>query len=1308
MRTRELIIVLFIFSTTFTHAQTNKLHFDRYNTSNGLSNNRVYSILQDKQGFLWFGTLDGLNRFDGYSFSIYRNIPLDSLSLQSNRIISMFEDSSGNIWLFTKKNGVNRFDPKTEKFYHYKSIKGTNTNLYNIEIERVKETKNKIICMYSGNMLFKYTPTTDDFSFVSINDSNIVKNQGQKQSIIKTIKVNYGLDVEITHIISEHNFNWIATKRNGLFLLEKKANSIDIKKYDQPPFDNAEIKCLYKDHSGIVWIGTKNKGVFKHNPLTRNFIHYNAFNSNESELKEETIRAITSDKEGNLWLGTYNEGLIKFNLNTNKTTTYKHIPGNKSSLSNNMVRTLYTDINGTIWVGTYSGVSKYNPINDSFKNYLPVNADETPTDVSDSSHIYYNRVYGFDNDFFGNLWIANWKGLSKLNPKTNTFKHYPSSFFGLDNIREVYVDKNNIIWIGAEFGGLVKFNSLNENFERYSPSKDINSLAHQNVFAIHESSDNKLYISTFNGLSVLNKQTGNFKRLTASDGLGSNMIYGILEDKLGQIWLTTTNGLSVLNPKNNSITTYTENIGLQNNEFTEGAYYYCEQRNEMIIGGINGINIFNPDKIQEDTITPQVVITSLLLSQKPVDINYKEHILDKVINYTSEISLKPSHKVITFEFTALHFAIPQQNQYKYKLEGFDKDWVNTNSGRRYATYTNLKPGKYIFKVLASNNDGVWSKKPTTIKVTILPPYWQTWWAFLIYVVIVVILMLVFRHYSIRSMQMKSALKLERIKREKSDEIHQMKLNFFTNISHEYRSPLSLIIEPIDDILQSNPNTTISDCLEQLKLIQNNSKKMLHLTNQILDLRKIEMGKMKILVSKTSLGEFINDVLINYKELAVHKNIKLNYKAPTEPIWAWIDRTKFEQILSNLFSNAMKYSHPDKGLIDISLSLEKEFSYNQAFILGQIPKNKFALITIKDNGIGIPQDYIEKIFQQFYRVDSAFSLTVQGSGLGLALVKDLIELHHGAIAVKSKEEKGSTFYLLVPIGLKHFNKSEIKEISDIHKEANDKSLQLMTSDIFTPELAEYNYDINKKTILLVEDNPELLNYTAKILSDEYNILQATDGAMGIEMAFKKLPDIIISDIMMPKKTGVELCQILKNDIKTSHIIIILLTAKTAEEHLIEGYLNKSDDYIIKPINKKLLKIRIRNLLENRELLINNIDNIKKQGKILNNISPLDKDFLERINEIVTLNISNVDFNVEKLSNEMGMSRSNLHIKLKALTQQSASDYIRGLRLNQASTLLREQKKNINEICYEVGFNTPSYFIKCFKDKYGITPKEYCQI
>lgn len=1287
-------------------AGVTKLHFEHINTENGLSNNRVYNMYQDQQGFLWFATLDGLNRYDGYSFKVYKNIPGDSLSLQDNRILFIYEDSHGFFWLGTQNNGLNRFNLRNETFKQFNQFKNNSGVLPSINIDLVKEDKDGNLFAYAGTSLFQYDYQTRQFNF--IHDSATPNSYSEEfKQITNRIKDKYGIQVLVQSVVSEKEMRWINTHRHGLYIEDISQQNPEIERYTYPPFDNKiETKCIFKDNAGIIWVCTKNRGVFKHNPHSRKFVHFSSFPVKDEIIEDVTVRAITEGHDGSLWIGTYNIGLLKFNQKQNTFTLYQNKEGDQNSLPNNMVRSLYTMPDGTIWVGTYGGVSKYNPKSDNFTNYLPKNSNEVVSEVTDSNHLYFNRVYNFATDYFGNLWIANWEGLSRLNIKTNKFAHYPKEYFGVDNIRKVYVDRNNSIWIGCEYGGLVRLNPLTGDFNRYMPEDNLTSLANQNVFSIYEANNGTFWITTFNGVSMLDRATDKFVTYTTKDGLAGNMTYGIMEDELNRLWITTTTGLSMFDVANKEFKNFTEDIGIQNNEFTEGAFYKRKLTGEMIVGGINGFNIFKPEEIAPNNIPPKVALTNLKILNKTVDVSNEEgNILQQGINFTDDITLKNSDKIISLEFSALHYAIPDKNQFQYKLEGFNETWVNADYAHRYATYTNLPQGKYIFKLRAANYDGIWSESADLLTITILPPYWKTWWAYTIYAVLIAVLLLAFRKYSMYSLQIKNQLKLEKLKREKADEINKMKLDFFTNVSHEFRTPLSLILSPVENLINAPCNAYIGNFRDQLHLVNNNAKKMLQLTNQILDLRKLELGRMDIRVEETPMVLFTRRVVLNFKELALHRGIKFDYFHPGEEIFAWVDRDKMEKVIYNLLSNALKFTHDNTGIISVKIETNSHFDVGSGFLTNKISDDKHLVISVKDNGIGIPAGVLKKIFKQFYRVDNMQTLSIQGSGIGLALAKELVGLHKGAILVQSHENEGSMFSVILPLGKGHFNVGQVNENGGQVRLQEEKGF-VANKDILLYDKGETERKDKAQTLLIAEDNHELRSYICSLLNDTYNIVEADNGQTGFQKAIDFVPDLIISDIMMPVKNGIDFCNAIKNDVRTSHIPFVLLTAKTSDEHRLEGFEAKADEFITKPFNTRMLLLRVKNLLEARGKLQDAVSQKKEvpaENKL--KINPLDKEFLENIEQVITQNLSDYNFNVEQLSKIIGMSRSNLHLKLKALTKQPASEFIRSIRLSVAMELLKGQRKNVNEIAYEVGFNTPSYFIKCFKEKFGVTPKEF---
>ncbi len=722
------LLLFFLFFINIS-ANIPTLNFEQLNTSNGLSNNQVYDICQDQHGFLWFATIDGLDCYDGYSFKVYKNIPGDSLSLRDNRVFFIYEDSKGFLWLGTKNNGISRFNPRTERFTYYNTVVNSKLSLGDININRVTEDVDGKIIAYGDNYKLEFSVEEDSFVMVDKNVSSVYSTK-EHEEIITRIKEQFKLDVIILATIRDGDFTWISTQRHGLFIEKNDGQNRTLDHYTKAPFDNkTETICIFKDNTGVVWISTKNNGVFKHNPQSRNFVHYSTFQVGERKLTNVTIRAITEDKSGNIWIGTYNTGLLKFNRKANKFTQYLNQPDNTHSLANNMIRTLYMDPEGKVWVGSYAGVSCYNEKQDSFVNYLPENKKvDFPEKQEDSKSIYFKKVYNYDTDLSGNLWIANWDGLSKFNPHTKRFKNYLNSFFGVDNIRKVFIDENNMVWLGCEYGGVVCLNPLTDEFKRYQPEDTSNSLPNQNVFSIFESSDNTFWISTFSGLSKFDRGTGVFTNYTEKQGLVGNIVYGIMEDSQKRLWLTTANGLCVFQPGKELFTNFTKESGVQSADFTEGAFFRNKNTGEMIVGGTNGISIFNPEKICLDNIPPKAILTDFKLYNESVGISEKEGaILNKRIDFVDNVILTHKDKTFTIDFTALQYANPEKNRFRYKLESFDEKWTETDCTKRFATYTNLDPGEYVFKIKASNNSGVWPADYTSLQITVLPAWWETVW-----------------------------------------------------------------------------------------------------------------------------------------------------------------------------------------------------------------------------------------------------------------------------------------------------------------------------------------------------------------------------------------------------------------------------------------------------------------------------------------------------------------------------------------------------------------------------------------------------
>jgi signal transduction histidine kinase/ligand-binding sensor domain-containing protein/DNA-binding response OmpR family regulator len=1312
MRQSVYLIIAFLLTISLSSkAQYPKLYFEHISTEDGLSNNRVYSILQDRKGFMWFATLDGLSCYDGYSFTVFRNNAEDSNSIHNNRIILLYEDSKGNIWMGTEKNGVEMYDPVYNRFTQYAPSISDNVGIPPTDVTGFCEKP-------GGNLYVRFADRICRFDrrgnrFIKDSTNFPVKNTYERNFYIRRIEEQFGKKIEIISFLKEPDATvWIGTRMDGLFIAKNNV----IQHYTFSPFDALmEIKAIYRDRSGIIWIGSRNNGLFKHNPASRQFTYYNYFQNANEVIHDITVRAITEDFEGNIWIGTYNDGIIRFDRKNN---TFTHFKNKNNALlpSDNMIRSLFTDSEGNIWIGSYAGICIFNVKTKSFSTLKITQIKERRNQPYQSNELYFNRVYGFSADHFGNIWIANWDALSCYNRRTKTFKHYPASFFGVEHIREVYVDKNNIVWISCEIGGMIQFNFMNDSYERYYPGKSNNNLVYKNVFDIYEDHLGNMWIATFNGLDRFEKNKGVFHHFFTNNGLSGNMIYGILDDSRGNLWFTTTNGISKYNQQKNEFISYNSKSGLMPGEFTEGGFYKSRLTGEFIVGGINGFNIFHPDSIKANLVAPEIVLTGLKIMNQPVFPQMKINgriKLRQSISYSHQIELYPEDNIVTFEFAALHYAIPEKNSYRYKLEGFDKDWVTTDPLRRSATYTNLRSGNYIFKVQCANSDNVWSSKELTFDVKVLPPYWLTWWAFCIYGGFLILLFAIYRYFTLKSLEIKNSLLLERVKREKSEELTQMKINFFTNVSHEFRSPLTLILAPLEKILNAPSESRLNEYRKQFATINKNAKKLLLLTNQVMDLRKLEAGKMSLKATVVKIDEYIENIVVQFEEVAKQKNIILTFHRPLSLIEAWIDTEKFDKIISNLLSNALKFTPENIGKIDVWLNEgERNVLGQHSFSIGHIDNKKFFEISVEDNGIGIPSEMIYNIFNQFYRVENSYTLSQQGSGIGLAILKELVLLHKGQVLVKSVEGKGSLFTIRIPLGRDYLMPEQIDDIIFDHNNSVVWHPNGLLSD--TNENKEHKEEPKKyhphlKTLLIVEDNEDLRNFIEGTFIDSYNILTAENGRTGTSVAINRMPDLIISDIAMPLMSGIDLCKRLKNDVRTSHIPILLLTSRTSDDNKLEGYTAHADDYVEKPFNTSVLKARINSLLENRE-------NVKRAtseglyGKVTDSqplLSPLDEDFMKTVNDYITQNVADVSLNVENLSRNMNISRSTLHLKLKAVTGQSATEYIMMCRMNIAVDLLREKRHNIVEISYKTGFNSPSYFIKCFRKKFGVTPKEFME-
>jgi len=1326
------------------------------NNPNSISSNLVYSLTGDDKGGLWIGTTGGgLNHFDTSleKFTHFVHDEKNLNSLVSNHISTLYKDTSNRLWIGTI-NGLDLIDLNVTledvKFQHFlqeaNRPKGYNQNII---FSIFEDSKNQL---WIGNTqgLHKFSQdNSGQFDFKLMNkEIGLPTNLGVRsinedtfgRLIISTPNGLYILDKDVSNqveifypesvdnLLIENRNIWAGTN-SGLLRFDNtkrgtKPVFINLYNYDtRDPYSLSKniVTSLFRDHTGVIWVGTNGGGVNKFDPERKQFNHIKK-TSNSNSLSYDKIRSIFEDSNGSLWIGTEGGGLNMFQDSKNN--------------------------------DDYNGFKNYMTIPKAFvtieiekngKKILLIGSENTPglheIDITNSKDINENDIKGLPGvsgsvfslleDSDKNLWIGTYsKGVHRwlYNSQTNTYTKDVLSNSKLDSlsisnniIRNIIEDKNGDIWF-ATGEGLSKLDKnekykSNPRFKSYKHvASDKSSISHNYILELFESSTDDIWIGTLGGgLNKLirseNGKEDTFLSYKIEDGLPNNVIKGILEDDQNNLWISTNKGLSKFNNANSTFKNFNSNDGLQSNEFQELARLK-RKNGELLFGGINGFNSFYPEAIEDNSYEAETVITKLTISNEPVKIGEKINgriILEKTLNTIDEISLKYKENSFSFEFAALHFAAPNKNKYAYMLEGFDKDWIYTSSEKRYATYTNLEPDTYTLMVKASNNDGVWDSSPSKIKIKVIPPFWRTDFAYFVYAMMVVGLLLLFRRFTIIRTTEKHELELEHLEKIKYDELQRIKLEFFTNISHELRTPLTLIKGPLKYLQKNGENLKEEVRQEQYGLMQKNSDYLLRLVNQLLDFRKVNQGKMRLVMRKSNIVDFIKEVCEPFQFLAHKNQIIFSFDFTDEEIVTWFDHDAIEKIMNNLLSNAFKFT-PKKGEIKVDVKLVKR-KHGKQHKINQNNEELFdVVIKVKDSGDGIDKEKIDTIFKRFYTENENAKTSLKGVGIGLSYVKDIVELHQGLIKVKSNKNKGTAFSVKLPFGKEAY--TNIPEITC--KDTSDSDYKVRTSELdslaisINDELVDLNLSKERSdlpVLLVVDDNTDIRNFLKQALSENYIIYEAENGKKGLKIANKLLPNIIVTDLLMPVMDGIEFCEKVKSNKETSHIPVIMLTAKLSKEVEIRSRKTGADGYIRKPFDIELLELKLKNTLEHREKLRDTFNkNITFQPKEVT-VTRLDEKFLQQAIEIVEKHMMNTDFSVEMLVKDMGLSRSNLYLKFKEITGLSSSEFIRNIRLKRAVQLFEKSDYSVKEIMYMTGFNTASYFAKCFKKQFGVIPSEY---
>jgi signal transduction histidine kinase/DNA-binding NarL/FixJ family response regulator len=1334
--------------------------------NDGLAQGFVGAMLQDSRGFLWFGTKDGLSRYDGYTFKNYRPDPTDSTTITPDLVYALHECRSGLIWVGFYSGKIDLLDRSTEQFVHLRQVDpnpAEDTHLYSIS-----EDTAGVHWVGRADGVYriqKEGPSNENLA------------GGFQITRKDEFRAKPGL--QVSPVVT------FADRSGGVWIWSNGEMHVLNRTLGPPPRIESGSHELRLTRNGILG-SPDGKIFFFPYDIASVYNYYYSIDPHTGStaklpLPEHFARAalLTSigDRSGNVFL-SYGDSILSFNMRSPEKTKIVKSP-NVLSLNAGLV-----DSSGVLWLGsTGLGVDKFNPAIEHFGTISGINLDRflnatmakigfprrgginfdatpyadiydclvfsdhtgrkwypwAPTDYGKFGYGYYSDVSFYDpatagvksfhrvpeatltpgtfplskplkmlEDKNGTPWLLGSWVLSSFDSGSRSFKHYeiidgelrPKQLSQMMNQDEFRItasrkDRDGTFWLCVFPQGLFRFDPVGLKLERFSNiPADTTSLSNNSVLSMAEDPtepDRYLWIGTDGGgLNKFDKTTGRSSRLSTREGLPNNVIYTIFPDKKGNFWMSTNNGLCSMNPKTMAFHYYDIHDGLQGMEFNrENNFQTSDGR--IYLEGTGGMNVFYPEEIVENSHVPPIVFTDLKLHGNPVSWKDKDSPLKKSIVETKEIVLPFEQNILTIEFAALDFVNPGSNQYSYRLEGFSDEWTKpskTNS----ATFTNLSPGKYTLRIRGSNNDGIWNQTGASMLLTILPPWYRTWWAYAGYAGLLLTGLYLFRRYDLNRIGLKNQLEITEVKANQLKEVDQLKMQFFQNISHEFRTPLTLILGPIEKLLGASvPEDTQK---RELRMMRRNAQRLLRLINQLLDLSKLEAGGMKLQANKGNIVAFIKGLAMSFHSLAERKEIFLDVRSNKEELETYFDKEKMEKIVVNLLSNAFKFT-PDHGEVIVSIQNKDG---------GPVE------ISVRDTGIGIPPEKQQQIFNRFYQVDSTTTRLQEGTGIGLALVKDLVSLHHGTITVASEPGKGSEFIVSLPLGKSHLQPEEIVDSELPTEQRSELSVAAGQIGVDGKEealhLPKGDDEENKPLLLIIEDNTDVRDYVRSYLVPTYSVLEAKDGAEGVDKAKETIPDLIISDVMMPKMDGYEVCSRLKQDEKTSHVPIILLTAKAAREDKIGGLETGADDYLIKPFDSAELLVRVKNLIESRQKLR------EKFGKELVSlrpgevkVGPSEQPFITKVVNVMQKNIGDEKFGVEELAYAVGLSSKQLQRKLKGLADTTANDFIRSFRLHRAMDLLvSDSSSNISEIAYSVGFSSPAYFTKCFQEQFGTTPSE----
>jgi signal transduction histidine kinase/ligand-binding sensor domain-containing protein/DNA-binding response OmpR family regulator len=1356
---RLLLAFSFLWGITTLPAQQSTPRFGRLGAEHGLQMGNIDVVFQDSRGFIWIGGYAGLTRFDGYEAIRYVNDPADNRSIGDSRVTTILEARGGEgLWVGTQNN-LNFFDRKTETFTRFFQEQGGGANSTRKHIVNICEKDSGTFWILEGRerigvfepekgvarllkttgahgQIHKMYKARDGVVWVGA-DNGLFKIDSKGEGLESAPFAGIDSIRPITSISEDTSGTLWLGSSNGVIRFDPRTGKAGYFPMGGDDYEN--VSAIEATRNGLLWCGT-GKGLFRFDPKKEHWLRFQHDRGNANSLSSNSINYILEDNSGIIWIGTVagvnvlrpstevfsrfpnnyqyemtgvtqlrsffeispgklllweKTGLMVFDWQKGEKYPFQYRPA-QTAAWNTGVYCFFKDNRGRIWMGTHGGVFVFDPLTKAFTLYHKDSGDELALSSNIIRDIY--------QDGTGAVWVATWNnGANLIDENEGKVLHFFTSGEEKANYqnaaRRIFEDRNGVIWVGTR-GGLHKYERERKAFTRYHHDPgNPKSISENTAFDIFEDEKGFLWIGTYGGgLNKFDPSTESFRHFTTRNGLPDNNVFSIFPDHRGNLWLSTFAGIVKFDPEEVKFQTFDHRDGLLNKQFEAFSHYQSPYSGELFYEGKQGIDIFHPDSIRLDSTPPAIRFTDFQLFNRSVPIHFGGEgnsrdgfYLDQAISETTRLVLPYGMKVITFWFAALHYANPDKNQYAYWLENFDKERQYIGNSRS-ATFTNLSPGKYRLWVYASNADGVWNEEGASIEIIITPPWWLTWWAFLLYLSAAALVFYAYFQYQRRRWRLQSELDAQQRESRRLKELDAFKSRLYANFTHEFRTPLTIISGLTDEIPEYHQKRETGRLFRAVELVQRNSRRLLQLVNQILDLSRLEAGMMSLRMIQSDVVAFLKYLTESHESLADSKQIALTFESGPSSLVMDFDEEKLTHIFSNLLSNAIKFTD-EGGAVSVRISAKEEAG------------EKNLLLEVRDTGIGIPESKLAHIFDRFYQIDSDGDRPglrrEGGTGIGLTLTKELVELLKGKIEVESVEGQGACFRVHLPVS----NNSPLKKEGETSASTAAGVFAPFKAGSAQPLEPVATLAEDLPTLLIVEDSPDIITYLQACLEGRYEITTAPNGRLGVEKAVEEIPDIIISDVMMPEMDGFELCESLKTDPRTSHIPIILLTARATVEDRIAGLKRGADAYLDKPFSKEELIVRLEKLIELRAKLQERYASLVPPSAPEDPALKLEDEFVQNVLQLVEENLDDAGLSGRDLAGALHLSRAQVHRKLKALTGKSAGHFIRTVRLQKAMKMLQAGAGSVKNVAYDVGFNDPAYFSRIFTREFGRPPSEF---